>query len=321
MNKLIIAFVFITVGMNCPIAAQLPSGDNSSGKDKLESEVNESTETIKQEYIEITGGETENQRKSEVKFISSQGKLIKSIKPSSSVKKQKDKWLNEYEEIRDAQKETGLVMINRTRQLMPYDPRKETYGRDSAYKGEYWDKEIETLNAKGESLFKKSFRTYPGADLMTTTYWRNAFAGDTSHFFVYYRDEKGGGNIEIYKATGELVAHGRAEHDIDKIEISPDGSMAAGYVDMYDQEGEPKYIFLLDVKTGTTKLAKASGKINGRQWDSSFYFNPNFKSKACINVWIVPNYPNEKVNGWDGYLVFNEIPENLSILMKQENTK
>ena len=324
--------------LNRPLTAQLPGGDGGNHKDRPETGIKESTDTTGQEYIETIGGNAEGRDVEEVRFVSGKTGETKSIKSAARIKKQDKKWLYETTKIREVKKGQGLALVERTSQLEKYDViaynekcrKQEKYTeecadrRETAYPGEYWDKELELLNVKGETIFKKQFRVWPGEDLSFLTYWENGFSRDNRSFFVYHRDEKGGGNVDVYDVAGKLLAHGRAERDIEKIEISPDGSLVAGYVVNYGEEGEPKFIYVLDVATGRSKLAKASGEMSGKKWGASFiFFNPNPKipsGKLNIYVGIRKDFPEQKGLSWDGYLSFLEIPEDLENLLGKAAT-
>lgn len=264
----------------------------------------------------------DNQGKT-LKFISPEGNERKRVMEYGRTKKVGEKWVREFAIIGETLPDTGFVMVEKRTSEHTNDPR---YERDSAEPGEYWDEEIELLNSDGETVAKKAFRTYPGEDLLTTSYWKNEFSKEGRHFFVYYRDEKGGGNVEVYSVTGEKLAYARAEGEIENIEISPEGSLVAGYLYLLDEKGaNQKHIFLLESATNKSKVIKATGIINERIWGASFiFFNPNPvipTGTVRVFVGVRKNYSEETVLSWGGYLNFSEIPEDLSALLVRGNKK
>lgn len=304
-------------------------------------EVKKSTET-KKNYIEIVNWKKYG-HKDEIKFISSSGNVVKTFKASEKIKKQKDNWLLETEEIQDIKKDKGLVIINKTKKIENYDSvarremckKQKGYseicagGRNSAYPGEYWDKEVEILNKKGEIIVKKQFRTYPGNDLMTTKYWENFFSKDGNHFLIYYKDEKGRGNIEVYKTSGEKRAHGIFERNITNIQLSPDGSIAGGegLICKKKNSGCIKHLFFLDVETGKTKIVKAEGKNDSKKWGAGFSMTRIIKSKTSslgeVYIGIGETYigKHNRLRSWGGFLKFKEIPDDLSSLFNRGKKK
>lgn len=319
--------LFIPLGLLLLIHAQANDVYAQAGKADISSDttdagVKKSTGPAAKERVELVGSTMIGN--AEVKFVDASGKVTKTLKSRrKSVNKQGDKWLIESERIADVHTGTGLVLLNTSRRLSPHDPEDGPRERDSAYPGEYWDEEVLILNAKGEVLARKQFRTWPGEDLMTTSYWKNEFSRDGSHYYVYYRDEQGGGNIEIYDVSGKMLAQGRAEREIENIEISPDGSLAAGYT--YNQEDGAKRILLVGANDGKAKLVKAEGRINGKEWGASFiFFNPHPKipkEKVWIGVKVHSESAGVESAAWEGYLSFEEIPSDLSTLLGQGDKK
>jgi hypothetical protein len=274
--------LFIPLGLLLLIHAQAIDAYAQTGKSDIptgttDAGVKKSTGPAAKERVELVGSTMIGN--AEVKFIDASGKVTKTLKSRrKSVNKQGDKWLVESERIQDVH--GTLVLVNREKRFEDYDVaahaekcRNRTEyaeecagGRETANPGEYWEKEVELFNVRGETITKKMFRTYPQGTLVATSHWENEFSRDGSHYYVYYRDEQGGGNIEIYDVSGKMLAHGRAEREIENIEISSDGSLAAGEVYLPVGDYAEKHIIVVDSKTGTTKLARASGKVEESEW-------------------------------------------------------
>jgi hypothetical protein len=302
----------------------IPGGTTDAG-------VKKSIGSAAKERVELVGSTMIGN--AEVKFIDASGKVTKTIKSGlKSVKKQGDKWLVEAERIQGVH--GTLVLVNREKRFEDYDVaahaekcRNRTEyteecagGRETANPGEYWEKEVELFNARGETITKKMFRTYPQGTLVATSHWENELSRDGSHYYVYYRDGQGGGNIEIYDVSGKMLAHGRAEREIENIEISPDGSLAAGEVYLPVDEDAEKYIIVVDRRTGNAKLVQASGKIDGSKWIVWISLLTQIPSQSGYK-----NLPTGTVNlTWSFHekrgakeIVFDEIPVDLSIFLKQ----
>lgn len=145
---------------------------------------------------------------------------------------------------------------------------------------------------------------------------------DGERFFVYYRDEAGRGNIEVYSSVGEKLAHGQAPGEIEKIDSSIDGSLVAGYVFLKDRVTEKiiKHIIVLNSFDARTKMIKAEeSTIPG--WRARFLLSSLVSPKpepGKIMLIVAetgtggPNKPRK----WHGKLTFEEIPEDLSSLLK-----
>lgn len=252
-----------------------------------------------------------------VKFISN-GKERKQITETGKIERIGDKWRREALTIEGVTEDNKFVLVGRIKSEHDYDPSQE---RDSAAPGEYWDEEVQILNADGEIAFQKNFRIYPGEDLLTTSYWKSEFSKEGTHFYVYYKDEKGGSNIEIYNVNGKELAQGHAPGDIQDLNITPEGRFIVGYFYSNDEKSNQivKSIFLLDSKTNRQKNLLASGVIAGKEWGASFIvFNPNPKNpkeKVWVSVGFRKKSPAEKSIRWEGYLGFDDAPLNLADLL------
>ena len=130
--------------------------------------------------------------------------------------------------------------------------------------------------------------------------------------------------MDVYDISGKLLAHGRAERDIEALEISPDGSLVAGYVVMYGQENESKYIFLLDVESGKNKLVKAKGVIGGKEWNAEFALatripTPQGYENLPPSTATIFLFSDDKRSEKD--LGFENIPVDLVSLVPQDKAK
>lgn len=312
--KTTIFFVGMLFAISAAASAQLPKGGDENRKDMPGRKVETSTDSVKKQRIEVFDYEEKGAPRKGIRFLGIDGKEKKRILESGGAKKIGEKWYREAVIVGNAHEKNDFVLVETRKSEHDFDP---GYERDSAAPGEYWDETVEVYNADGKLVTSKTFRTYPGEDLLTTSYWKSVISNEGRHFFVYYRDEKGGGNVEVYKVTGELLAHGRADGDVEGVDISPDGSLVAGYV--YLREGEDtvrKGIWVLEANTREIKMTKAEGSYAGRHWTANFAFKRSSKEKLAGKIWlgleVSPNFPSEKVVGWSGNLRFTEIPESLS---------
>jgi len=309
-----------------PMLINAQADKNANAGVKAPVKVAESTEATPENHIDVI--QKQETWDKEVKFKATSGKVTKTIRTERKVKKNGDKWRAEGFELKETAKQ-DFVLIDRYSVDYDYDVSTSyglapTFGRDTSSRGEYWDKEIEVLNNKGETVFKKQFRTWPGEHLTFFSYWESRFSRDGRTFLVYYRDEKGGGNVDVYDVSGKLLAHSRAERDIENLEISHDGSLVAGYIVMYGQEDEPKYIFLLDAKSGQSKLAKAKGVIGGKEWDAEFALStqiPTPQGYKNLPPSTVTIFLSSRDKRSEKDLGFESIPVDLMSLVPQGKAK
>jgi hypothetical protein len=166
------------------------------------------------------------------------------------------------------------------------------------------------LNAKGDVLARKQFRTWPGEDLMTTSYWKNEFSRDGSHYYVYYRDEQGGGNIEVYNASGKMLVHERFASEISDLRIADDGSVVTGEISEINAEGSDisHYILLVDVVKKHTRRVLARGD----GWTFSAFPDKNRKVGLSLNEYALKT---------TALFTVEAVPEDLSTLLDKGGKK
>lgn len=275
--------------------------------------------------IEGFMSEKDGVKRKGLRFISSDGKEKRQITENASVERNGGKWIREVTIIGEVLPNNKLVMLQKRKSVHSDDPSQE---RDSATPGEYWDEAVEVLNTDGDTIATNSFRTYPGEDLMTTSYWNNEFSKEGQIYFVYYRDENGGGNVEVYNVKGEKMAQGHASADIKSIEISSDGSMLAGYTYLVDGTSgkTTKHLFVLDCLKNQAKIVNAEWKNDNEEWAARFMLSslvsPKLQSgEILIALGGIKESDGKKLRPWHGRLNFAEIPNDLSILLGRKGRK
>lgn len=278
---------------------------------------------VKSARAEMFGYEEKGSPRRGVKFLTPDGKEKSRLLERGKTEKVNGKWISEFVSIGDLPEGGGLVLVETRKSEHDFDPSHE---RDSAAPGEYWDETLEVMSAEGDVLAKKTFRTYPGVDLLTTTYWEARTSKDGKRFFVYYRDEAGRGNVEVYSVTGEKLAHGQAPGEIEKIDSSIDGSLVAGYTRIKTEISDDyvQHIFFLDAISGQVKILKSAGTMGESSWGASFMFFSPAASVPSGKVWVAVKVKKEyksKKTGWSGYLSFGEVPEDLALLLKKGTKK
>lgn len=277
----------------------------------------------KRSRAEMFGYEENGTSRRGVRFLTPDGKEKLRLLERGKTEKINGRWISESISIGDISEDGGPVLVETRKSEYDFDPKHE---RDSAVPGEYWDETLEVMSAEGDVLAKKTFRTYPGVDLLTTTYWEARTSKDGKRFFVYYRDEAGRGNVEVYSVTGEKLAHGQAPGEIEKIDSSIDGSLVAGYTRIKTEISDDyvQHIFFLDAISGQVKILKSAGTMGESSWGASFMFFSPAASVPSGKVWVAVKVKKEyksKKTGWSGYLSFGEVPEDLALLLKKGTKK
>jgi len=256
---------FLLVLSFCFLFGMATKAEVENVKEEAESEIT-TTESDKGYKIEVSGDSDKQGETKEIKFVSPEGKVVKTLEKywyKRNVSEAKGKWITEVDHVAGVAENKNAVLLWKGKYSTDYDPRgvEGPHGKKHEYT-------VELLNKNGETAFKKDFKAYPHGEL-TMPFWETGISEDGSTFFVFYEDSLGLFHIEIYNATGKKLAE--AEHS-DKfyggmrMQISPDGKIFGAKI---YKKGAGKYLFFLDVEIGETKMVKAEGEVNGKKWSVS----------------------------------------------------
>ena len=269
--------------------------------------------------IEVTKGK--GLYEGEVRFGSPDGRVVKVLEwEEHRTEKEGDVWHTHGRCIADVHEGKGLVLDRLFSIRVHYPPGVE---RDMPEEGERWDYSLVLYRADGREVWRKSFRVYPGDDLLTTYYWRVGFSSDGNVFFVYYRDSAGVCNIEVYDTLGRMVSRGSYVHDLSGIEISSDGKIVGAETLKKIGDRYYRHLFFVDVETGRTKLVKAEGEINGKRWTGYFILSstPKPPPSGKIRIVVDPHLPIPGGGVKTKDVSFDEIPSDLSVLFEEGGEK
>jgi hypothetical protein len=256
----------------------------------------------------------------EIRFISPDGKIVKRMEKYwgklNITQKGSGRWITEQRYV-ESITENAVLLWTRVYET-PYNPEhvEGPVGRRHLYT-------VELLNKRGEIILSKEFIVYPpGA--MAIPYWKTGISRDGSTIFVYYRDSLDIFHIEIYDTTGRKLAGAEYPHEFNyDMQISPDGKIFGATT--FREKGE-RVLFFLDVETGRTKIVRAEGEYNKKNWwragaDLDHYSLKSGEIRIGVFLLDKPRGISKTLKKVHVNLTFDEIPDDLSILLQQGGEK
>ena len=162
--------------------------------------VNEEAEAKEEKVVEDTAAiEVESEkgykiqvsekqgRDEEIKFVSPEGEVVKSIQLDYSVSKVGDLWHIESTNLEAISEDKSKVIISEESKNSRYNP--EELFDHPGYEGEIWNYEVSLMNSTGEVKFIKQFKTFPGND-PTASYFKTLFPKQGNAVLFFYRDSE-----------------------------------------------------------------------------------------------------------------------------------
>jgi hypothetical protein len=244
----------------------------------------------------------------EIRFISPEGNVVKSIPFSYSANKVGDLWHIKSTNLEAVSEDRNKVIISEMSSETRYNPEKLT--DYPGYEGEIWDFSVSLMNDRGEVKFAKRFKTYPGDD-PTASYWKTLFSKQGNSVLFFYRDSGHVFHVEVYDTKGNKLAEASNENYLRNLQIAPDGKIVGAGTEEKVGKAWLKHLFFLDVETGKTKIAKAEGEVNGKRWSASPSLLKN-KKIYLSGGWHYIEKAQSVITS------FNEMPSDLSILFGGE---
>ena len=199
---------------------------------------------------------------------------------------------------------------------------------------------ISYVNAFGKTMWKKEFKVKAFLDDLTDLMPYFIRISENGERILFVRTDKAdydssGFNIDLFVLDkyGTQISSAAnipfPQEGPSDFEISRDGSIVAAILCIPDKnwDGCRRHLFFLDVETGKTKIVKAEGKNDRKEWGARFvlskFINPKLPPSSEVYIGIGETYigKHKRLRGWGGFLKFSEIPEDLSILLVQDKKK
>lgn len=286
--------VGLVLFVNAPGMAQIDPGEQKDGQTKTTGDigspgikagkgVNTSTGTTKKDYrIEVEKDNEDHEVL--VKFISPEGKTIKTISPDKAITAK-----------------SGKSLIHQS-----------GYSESPDFSYAEYDREL--MNAKGEVKWHKSWKNYPEYGVDPEAGWSGWFEGiadNGERSYITYRSTEGAYNLVVLGENGEELARTSYPEIISGIEISPDGTIVGANVQVLSAGRRWKHLLFLEVSTGKTKLLRAEDK----NWGGGFILSsgePLIPGKIIIEFW---ERNNPKIYPWI-YVEFDNLPDEIVKLVQ-----
>ncbi|RKZ24787.1 hypothetical protein DRQ20_06370 [bacterium] len=254
----------------------------------------------------------------EIRFISPEGKVVKTVKLGVESWKEGKVWYLRRVEVDDTLSMKGLILIGVALSKSDYSP--DVPGAMETY--ECWDYEVEVMDFSGEVRFRKSFRTYCSED-PTCAYWLGRFSKEGNAVMFYYRDSLDNVHIEVYDMDRHRLAEAQYDQEMWDIQISPDGKIVGAETLKKIGDRYYRHLFFVDVETGRTKLVKAEGEINRKRWTGYFILSstPKPPPSGKIRIGVDPHLPIPGGGVKTKDVSFDELPSDLSVLFEEGGEK
>ena len=258
----------------------------------------------------LRGGED----KDEIRFVSPEGNVVKSVQLKSAANKIGDLWHIESTNLEEVSADKSKVIISEFSSKTRYNPEELT--DYPGYEGEIWNFSVSLMNSKGDIKFAKQFKTFPGKD-PTASYWKTLFSKQGNSVLFFYRDSEHFFNVEVYDEEGNKLAEASNENYLRNLQIAPDGKIVGAETEQKVGKAWIRHLFFLNVETGETKIVKAEGE-GWEGWFSLLTRIPtkegyeDLPSKHVKIRWRA----NEKRGG--AITSFDQLPNDLSTLFGGE---